>query len=70
MTTSQRERREEQLHIRMRLGERQELRELAALEGRTASAFVREAIAAKRAAQSERWGPRLFGTEEPPTEAA
>jgi len=32
--------------------------------------LVREAVVARRAAQSERWGPRLFGTEEPPNEAA
>ncbi len=54
--------------------ERERLRALAADEGKSQSKvvrdLVREAVAARRAAQMERWGPRLFGTEEPPDEAA
>lgn len=72
--TSERERRKEQLHVRMRPTERDALRALAAEEGRDQSTvirnLVREAVAAKRAAQAERWGARLFGTEASPDEAA
>lgn len=72
--TSERERRKEQLHVRMRPTERDALRALAAEEGRDQSTvirdLVREAIAAKRAAQLERYGPRLFGTASEPPDAA
>lgn len=50
------------------------LQALADEAGKSQSAvvrdLVREAVAARRAAQMERWGPRLFGTAEPPNEAA
>ncbi len=54
--------------------ERARLRALAA-EGGVSQAtvirdLVREAVAAKRAQQAERWGPRLFSTETSPDEAA
>lgn len=66
MATTRRELREKRLHLRMGSTERQALRDLAAEENRTDSELVRdlvrEAIAAKRAAQREHWGPRLFGT--------
>ncbi len=72
--TSERERRKEQLHIRMRPTEREALRALAGEEGRDQSKVVRdlirEAVAARRAAQAERWSSRLFGTGAPPDEAA
>lgn len=46
-----------------------DLRELAKVEGKPEAKvvkdLVREALAARRAAQMERWGPRLFGPEEP-----
>lgn len=55
--------------------DRERLRALAAEEGKSQAMvvkdLVRETIALRRAAQSERWGPRLFGTDaETPDEAA
>lgn len=54
--------------------DRERLRALAAEEGKSQAmvvkALVRETIALRRAAQSERRAPRLFGTGEPPNEAA
>lgn len=54
--------------------EREPLRALAAEDGKSQARvirdLVREAVAARRAAQMERWSPRVFGVQEPPNEAA